>query len=174
MMLTGFPICCLNTSGKVTPKILPPTDCILRPASCPVARVELEGEAEDEFDLKPWVPAIPGHFVPPPAVEVVKAALMDIGLLLRPRRTSGIGTKDLGLDALLQGGLEQMQMFLRNYTDHSQGVGGGSWTAAPLRTAKAFGRNHTLARRLREWTHAYIADQDNISANLWDVELLHP
>jgi hypothetical protein len=112
---------------------------------------------------RPWIstPLYPGQFVPPPTIDEAKQALANLKLILWPPCNSGRGGhKNPKLDQLLQSHLEKMSMFLWNYIDMS-GVPSG-WMCASLKTAKAFQKGLWLAGRLRQWTQAFVKNQDDL------------
>jgi hypothetical protein len=127
----------------------------------------------DEDDTPLTSPINSALFVPPPSMEAAKVALTDLGLLLRPPRQTGAGYKNPKLDLLLRHRLEQMQVFLRKYTDHSHGANG--WMAASLQTAKDHGSGTSQAQRLHEWVHDFIADHQCLPINVystWNTSIL--
>jgi hypothetical protein len=112
-------------------------------------------------------------FVPAPSMEEARAALADLGQILRPQRNSGAGYKNPKLDLLLRRRLEQMQIFLRRFMDPLNGHNG--WMAASLHTAKDHGGGTQQARRLREWARDYIADRGCLPINIygtWNSSIL--
>ena len=124
----------------------------------PVEEEEEEEDEEEEEEKKP-------QFVPPPTLESAQSALTDIKNILRPPRKTGNGYKDPDLSDHLRGRLEGMRMFLWKYCDAesgSQGGHGSKWTAASLDTAHSLERGPYYARKLREWTHEFIADRNEV------------
>jgi hypothetical protein len=106
---------------------------------------EVVDDELDETTHLPWpqTSTVAGRFVPPPSIDDAKKALVDLTQLLRPRRETGAGYKDPGLDLLLRSWLERMKMFLWHYTDTSKGRVG--WMEASLQTAHAFQKGPWLA-----------------------------
>ncbi|KAF8975033.1 hypothetical protein BDQ17DRAFT_1268204, partial [Cyathus striatus] len=79
---------------------------------------------------------------------------------------NGIGHKDPKLNSLLHSWLEAMKQFLWNYTNiHSLFY--GKWMAASLDTANALECRCWFARRLCEWSSAFIVDHNNIPENIY-------
>jgi hypothetical protein len=100
--------------------------------------------------------------------------LVDLKAILQPPCDFGKGGyKDPKLDRLLPSRLEKMSMFLWNYIDTSEQPNG--WMGASLKTAKAFQKGPLLAGRLREWTWAFVNDQDDLPLNIygtWNMSIL--
>jgi len=100
--------------------------------------------------------------------------LVDLKAILQPPCDFGKGGyKDPKLDRLLPSRLEKMSMFLWNYIDTSEQPNG--WMGASLKTAKAFQKGPWLAGRLREWTRAFVNDQDDLPLNIygtWNMSIL--
>jgi hypothetical protein len=66
-----------------------------------------------------------------------------------------------------------MSMFLWNYIDTSEQPNGRM--GASLKMAKAFQKGPWLAGRLREWTQAFVNDQDDLPLNIygtWNMSIL--
>ncbi|GJF00210.1 hypothetical protein PsYK624_164900 [Phanerochaete sordida] len=101
------------------------------------------------------------------------AAHDDITNLLRPRRRNGIGHLHFTKGDDLQRKLEQMRMFLYQYT---QGV--STWTAASLQIARMWEEGETgeyHARQLRQWTRSFIADRHALPVSrmgTWNQSLI--
>src|SRR5882762_12018518 len=140
---------------------------------------ESEGEDDDEDEEEEEeeeanIPEINSAlFVAAPSIEEARVALKDLGLLLRPPRHNRPGCKDPKLDLLFRRRLERMQVFLRKYTDPSNGPNG--WMAASFQAAKDFGGGTSQAKRMREWTRDYIADRECLPINLygsWNTSII--
>jgi hypothetical protein len=111
-----------------------------------------------------------GLFEPPPSLELARSALAGIKIVLNPPRNTRAGHKDPGFDLLLRGRLDLMKMFLWRYVDSPDG-----WIASSLHVAHAAERGPCLAKRLREWTRAYIKDPECLPFNVygrWNISLL--
>ena len=110
-----------------------------------------------------------GHWTPPPGLQSAKDALADIKSILKPRRPNGKpGHLDPGLNARLQSQLESMRLFLCIFCDEKsdvKGHNGARWTAASLQAARNMERGPCFARTLREWTHAFINDREELPPN---------
>jgi hypothetical protein len=70
-----------------------------------------------------------------------------------------------------------MQMFLWLYTDKDSPNYGrpGAWTVASKQTAHNLHKDAWMARKLREWTRAFILDRNDIPINSygeWNVSIL--
>ena len=98
-----------------------------------------ETSAEDDVDKDS------GIFVPPPTVEDAKLAYKDIQEILQPRRKTGAGHKDPGLDLLLRKQLDKIKLFLWAYIN---ATGRRAWISASLQTAKIVGEGPWCARML--------------------------
>lgn len=119
----------------------------------PEEQREDEGEGESQSKKN-------SQFVPPPSLELAKAALTDIKAILRLPR-NGREYKDSDLQPSLQVHLEAMHMFLWKFCDAksmAKGRNGSKWTAPSLDTAYCLKKGPYYARKLREWTHAFILD----------------
>jgi hypothetical protein len=147
----------------------------------PASVEEENNEGEDRHHEPEEESETRGKFTPPPTIESAKAALTDIKVILNPMRKSGKGHKDPGLDLLLRKRLEAMQMFLWGYSDTESTDAGhhgsirSKWTAASTRTAHALEKGPHFARNLRKWTHAFIADREELPENpygQWSVSLI--
>jgi hypothetical protein len=118
-----------------------------------------------------------GIYVFPPTTDEARLALADLDDVLKPQRTKGPGYRDPQLDLLTRQRLEAMQMFLWRYTDKSSPNYGspGAWTAASKEAAHNLRKQVWLARKLQEWTHAFILDRKDLPVNCygeWSVSLL--
>lgn len=128
-------------------------------------------------DNLPFEPQItPTPYCWTPSREVALQALMDVTTILSPRRVSGKGYKPFPFpgDEVLRRRLMMIQMHLRTFTSTNQRLH-RPWTAASLDTAVHFARGPWTARRIREWTRAFIEDRDNLPFNLygtWSTSLL--
>jgi len=150
-----------------------PSSDLLSPAAIPdiVSRRAPEDviDCDEEQSENPQAPEI-GISEPPPSLEDALAALKAIKLVLKPRRECGIGSKDPRIDLLLRGRLDLMKMFLWHFFDSTDG-----WIVSSLAVAHAAERGPWLARKLREWSRAYIKDRDCLPLNeygRWNVSLL--
>jgi hypothetical protein len=111
-------------------------------------------------------------------MDDARAALKDIGLILRPPRNKGAGYKKCTVDLLTRTRLEGMQSFLHIYTNTKRPIGGRDadsprWIAASLEAANAAQRGPWFARKLREWARAFILDREDIPRNrygTWNKE----
>jgi hypothetical protein len=56
-------------------------------------------ESQDPLQTNQFVPTA-GTFQPPPSMDEARMACNDLNNILRPRRSSGIGYKDPGLDLM--------------------------------------------------------------------------
>jgi hypothetical protein len=131
--------------------------------------VASEVDRDEEQSDRPQAPER-GLFEPPPSLESARSALAGIKLVLNPPQDTGVGHKDPGYDLLLRGRLDLMKMFLWRYIDSLDG-----WIASSLQVAHAAERGPWLAKRLREWTRAYIKDPECLPLNVygrWNVSLL--
>jgi len=105
-----------------------------------------------------------GAFQSPPHIDEARMAREDLSKILRPRRSSGIGYKDAGLDSMFRGRLEDMVMFLWAYIN-PQSVDNKKWVAASLRTVSNVERAPSYARQLRRWARNFIADREVLPQN---------
>ncbi len=118
-----------------------------------------------------------GVYVFPPSTAEADAALGSLDLILKPKRKKGPGYVDPNLDTFTRQRLELMQMFLWAYTDKKLPIYGqpGAWTAASKQVAHNLRRDAWLARKLREWTRAFILDHEDLPVNCygeWNVSML--
>jgi len=114
-----------------------------------------------------------GFFKPPPTVEEAQLALDDIKRILRPPKKTA-GYEDPGLDSVFRRRLEGMTQFLWTYVD-IQSSAYRKWTMSSLLTARALEQKPTHSRVLRERTHAFIADHEDLPFNMygtWNESLL--
>jgi hypothetical protein len=88
----------------------------------------------------------------------------DLNKILRPRRSSGIGYKDPGLDLMFRGRLEDMVMLLWAYIN-PRSVDYGKWMVASLRTVNNVNQASLYARQLRGWVRDFIADCEVLLQN---------
>jgi len=109
---------------------------------------EGEGEAQDNLRSIRWMA---------PTIINAKKAHKKIKGILKPLRTTGNGHKDPGLDLLLRSHLEGMSHFLWAYINPNSKTY-NKWLASSLLTATALQRGPWFARRLRDWTAAFIKD----------------
>lgn len=114
----------------------------------------------------------------PPSVDKAVVALEDIKRVLKPRRLTGGGYKDLKIDLLLHGQLEMMRMFVWAYIDgeRNRKPGTGScWIAASEKVAHAAERGAGFARSLQEWTRSFLNDHKALPHNPyghWNTSIL--
>jgi hypothetical protein len=118
-----------------------------------------------------------GVYVFPPSTDEAKAALESLDLILKPKREKGPGYIDPNLDTLTRQRLEAMQLFLWLYTDKTSPIYGqpGTWTAASKQAAHNLRKDAWLARKLCEWTRAFILDREDLPINCygeWNVSML--
>jgi hypothetical protein len=69
----------------------------------------------------------------------------------------------------LRSELEAMRMFLWTFCDKESTVHGHDsikWTAASLKTARNYERGPYFARKLRQMTHTFISDREELPRNL--------
>ncbi|KAF8803034.1 hypothetical protein BYT27DRAFT_7049092, partial [Phlegmacium glaucopus] len=99
-----------------------------------------------------------------PTIKEALAALTDLRLILRPKRQTGSGYKDPGLDLWTRARLEGMQSMLLMYTD-SKSQTYDNWGASSCQTAIGMGRGLLCARRLRELCRAFIKDRKVLPVN---------
>jgi len=131
----------------------------------PIAEREEEnlGEIPEVPDAGPgpgaqWVPSRPPP-TPPPGPDHVDQRIKDIENILHPKRKTGYGHIDSDLNYTLRTRLEMMLHFLRIY----QINGYEGWIASSEQAARIGGRKAKwTARRLREWTHAFVRDTTNL------------
>jgi len=131
----------------------------------PIAKREEEnlGEIPEVPDAGPgpgaqWVPSRPPP-TPPPGPDHVDQRIKDIENILHPKRKTGYGHIDSDLNYTLRTRLEMMLHFLRIY----QINGYEGWIASSEQAARIGGRKAKwTARRLREWTHAFVRDTTNL------------
>ncbi|GLB45359.1 hypothetical protein LshimejAT787_2200220 [Lyophyllum shimeji] len=117
---------------------------------------EGEGNAQDDEKQPRWLPT----------VEAAQIAHKQLDGILNPRQDNGIGHKDPKLDLLLRSRLEAMKRFLWAYTDPTSQYY-DKWMPASLATAKASERGPWFARRLREWSSAFIIDPEVLPENTY-------
>jgi len=102
-------------------------------------------------------------FLPPPGIEDVRRAYEDLQGILKPKRKTGPGHVDPGLNLITRERLEQVCQFLWNYVGPDTTPHGGtistSWMATSEQTARAVGRGSNLARNLWTWSRAFITDR---------------
>lgn len=119
-----------------------------------------------------------GTFNPPPTMEEVLSAHTDLQRILKPPRCTGRGYKDPELDKLFQQRLEGMKQFMWTYINPKSGYT-GQWQAASLKTADNLEKGPALAKNLRTWTRAFIADREDLLVNpygAWNESVIdkHP
>ena len=115
------------------------------------------GDAQDDEKQKIWIP---------PSIDAARAAHAQLDEILNPRRKSGKGHKDPGLDLLLRSRLEAMKRFLWNYTNTASRFY-EKWIAASIDTARASEKGPWFARRLREWSSAFINNYEVLPFNVY-------
>jgi hypothetical protein len=97
--------------------------------------------------------------IPPPTASQATALLNKITQMLHPPRDKGYGYKHVRItDQVLAGRLKLMQtmLFLYQRSDHTR------WTESSELAAATVGKGPWLARRVREWTHAMIKDENRM------------
>lgn len=107
----------------------------------------------------------------PPSAHQVQNGLLDLQLILKPPRKTGRGFKDARINTVLRSRLESMAMFLRLFRK----FGYIQWSEASELAAEAAGKGPWLARRLREWTRAFLQDKKNLPVHQygrWNASIL--
>ncbi|KAJ7153288.1 hypothetical protein C8R46DRAFT_864380, partial [Mycena filopes] len=101
-----------------------------------------------------------------PSIDEAKAALKAINAMLRPPRDTGAGYKKCKLPLYSRTRLEWMASFLHIYTSDRSITGcepGSSrWIAASMEAAHAAQKGPWVARKLRQWSRAFISDREDI------------
>lgn len=115
------------------------------------------GNVQDDEKNKLWLP---------PSIEAAHAAHTRLDAILNPRRNTGAGHKDPSLDLFLRSRLEGMKRFLWNYTNPRSRFY-EKWIAASVDTATASEKGPWFARRLREWSSAFIMDDEELPYNVY-------
>ena len=106
------------------------------------------------------------HFMP--TVAEAEAAFEDIKKILKPPRKKGAGSVHHSLDEFTHSRIEAMRKFLWKYV---AGNSTACWVTASLETACDHERGPHRACMLQEWTHAFIANRENIYGT-WNVSML--
>lgn len=115
-----------------------------------------------------------GSFRPPPDLRDAELALADLKKILRPPRKSEPGYEDPKLNMLFRERLEGMKQLLWTYID-CQSPTYGQWMATSLRTSRSLGHTVHHARKLREWSRAFILDREQLPYNpygKWNLSVL--
>lgn len=96
-------------------------------------------------------------------------ALADLENIARPPRNTGCGYKELECDRTTAKQLEHMVMFLTCYicnedarNKSNRGHSGSSWITSSLETAEMVWMGSLYAKNLRQWTHAFINNRDEL------------
>lgn len=122
--------------------------------------------------MQAGVPDIGGHYEPPPSIAEAKAAWEDIKNILQPRRKTGRGHLPFKGDEGLRRRLGQMRMFLYKYSHGMMG-----WTTASIDTAREMEGSTYIARKIREWSRAFIGNRralphSRLINGYWNASLL--
>ncbi|KAF7969760.1 hypothetical protein HWV62_11377 [Athelia sp. TMB] len=147
----------------------------------PSPRVEMDVEVEHGGCAVPEATRIEsnntaeiGTFLPAPGLLDAKSALEDLKRILRPPRKSGPGYEDPKLDPMFRERLEGMKQLLWTYID-PESLTYNQWQAASLRTSRSLGWSVYRARKLREWSRAFILDREDLPYNpygRWNLSVL--
>jgi hypothetical protein len=116
-----------------------------------------------------------GKFMAPPTMEEVVLAHRELQMVLKPARKTGRGHKDPELDSFFKARLEGMKQFMWTYMNPRSGAT-GQWAAASLQTANNLEKGPSHAKKLRNWTRAFIADRENLPVNpygSWNESLIN-
>ncbi|KAI0723025.1 hypothetical protein C8Q76DRAFT_691602 [Earliella scabrosa] len=108
-------------------------------------------------------------WVPPPNVEDAESALEDLKQLLHPRDPSGKRRVPYKGGDVLRERLQKMRALLWYYTN------GNGWKDASELAVEVHDQGTYMARQLRKWTRAFIADRHDLPvsmANTWNVSAL--
>lgn len=133
------------------------------PASCPGS---LPSRANPVLEYTPSQRGLP------PLLTEAQSAHADISALLQPRRPN-LKPGHLpfkGGDDRLYLRMMQIRMVLWLYT---RPMKRGSWIQASLETASAFEEGPGLAKRLRVWACAFIADRHNLPIEMRGLDSKH-
>lgn len=114
---------------------------------------------DDDLEVQPTATIPKGIFTPPPTIDEAKQAHIDITRLLQPRSHGRI--MPFTGDDLLRRRLELMQSFLHLYVTHI----GLSWLAASEQAADARMHGVAMAKSIRKWTRAFLADRHDLPYN---------
>ena len=98
------------------------------------------------------------HIRSSPDLKTITTCLTKLDSILHPRWKSGNGFKDPKLNVLFRTRLEMMAAFLRPY----QASKCLHWIRASELASHTAGKGPWLARRLREWVHAFILDENDL------------
>lgn len=108
--------------------------------------------------------ATQGVYVVAPPIEEVRSAHADLKNILKPRQVTGKGYKDPEFDELFKSRLLSMKQFMWTYINPDSELK-GRWTAASLATANNLEKGPAHARKLREWTQAFIDNREDLPVN---------
>jgi hypothetical protein len=107
----------------------------------------------------------------PPTQGDVQQGMINLQQILKPPRKRGRGYINPAIDLVLRGRLESMQVLMRLF----KRSGYTRWEEASELAAKAAGRGPWLARRLREWTRAFLKDSKKLPVHQygrWNSSIL--
>ncbi|KAK6988078.1 hypothetical protein R3P38DRAFT_2805086 [Favolaschia claudopus] len=127
---------------------------------------EPEEQEPSPSTVQPEDDSADGKFVAP-STDKAKAALKAINNLLRPPRNKGAGYKKCDLHLYTRTRLEWMASFLHLYTSDRAPIPGqpsigSKWISSSLAAAHAAQKGSWTARKLREWTRAFLKDPEDI------------
>ncbi|TFY74907.1 hypothetical protein EWM64_g9104 [Hericium alpestre] len=107
--------------------------------------------------------------IPAPPREECEAALVQIGSILRPPRDNGLGHKAFDGDELTRTRLLMMEMLLRMYSSPPllKSLAMVGWIEASWDVAHLHGKSTHTAKRLRQWTRAFLKNPENLPQHLY-------
>ncbi|KAJ7753134.1 hypothetical protein DFH07DRAFT_710355, partial [Mycena maculata] len=130
------------------------------------------GSASTSIPLETSLPD--GKLREAPSVSSALAALKDLLELLHPRRKSGKGHIDPGIDPFVRLQMETMQTMLNFYTSPLSRTH-GAWVASSLQAAVSLGKGVYCSRQVRTMVRSFIADRTVLPLNpygYWTTSML--
>jgi hypothetical protein len=103
------------------------------------------------------IKAAKGTYIAAPTIEEVRSAHTDLQNIWKPRRATGKGFMDPEFDELFKFRLLSMRQFMWTYINPDSGLT-GRWVAASLKTANNLEKGPAHAKKVREWTQAFVND----------------
>jgi transposase len=118
------------------------------------------GELRDDEATK----AAKGAYIAAPTIEEVRSAHADLQNILKPRQVTGKGYMDPEFDELFKFWLLSMKQFMWTYINPDSGFT-GCWIAASVKTANNLEKGPAHAKKVHEWTRAFIYDCEDLPVN---------
>jgi hypothetical protein len=125
---------------------------------------QLQSKSNGELREDEATKAEKGVYIVAPTIEEVRSAHTDLQNILKPQWATGKGYMDLEFDELLKFQLLSMKQSMWMYINPDSGFT-RRWIATSVKTANNLEKGPAHAKKVREWTWAFIDDREDLPVN---------